>query len=216
MSLIPRFFDVTGGVLTIDGIDVKDFDLSTLRRQIGIVMQESFLFSASIKENIAYGKPDATDEEIVDAAKAACIHDFISELPNGYETRVGERGIGLSGGQKQRVALARALLINPKILLLDEPTASVDTVTERAIQTALKEVMKGRTTFVIAQRLSTVKNADIIAVLEDGRIVERGTHDQLLAANGYYSRIYNLQFASQDNFQDEDYGSEYTTAAANA
>ncbi len=203
VNLIPRFYDVTGGRVTIDGYDVREVRLSNLRRQIGIVLQETFLFSATIRENIAYGRRDASLEEIMAAAKAARAHDFIMELPDGYETRVGERGIGLSGGQKQRVAIARALLADPRILLLDDFTSSVDTETEHLIQQALAELMRNRTTLIIAQRLTSVQSADEIVVLEQGRIVERGTHAELLVLGGHYTRLYELQLkdgvVSQDN-----------------
>lgn len=198
VSLIPRFYDVTGGCLTIDGIDVRDFDLHTLRRQIGVVLQDSLLFSATIHENIAYGNPTATREAVIEAAKAANAHQFIMEFSEGYETRVGERGITLSGGQRQRIAIARALLIDPRILILDDATSSVDTQTEYLIQQALERLMVGRTTFIIAQRLSSVLNADQIVVLEHGRIVEQGTHDTLLRLDGLYADIYRLQLEEQE------------------
>ncbi|MDP3486879.1 MAG: ABC transporter ATP-binding protein, partial [Bacillota bacterium] len=198
INLIPRFYDVTNGRVTIDGTDVRDVTLQSLRANIGIVLQETFLFSASIHDNIAYGKPGATDPEIVAAAQAARIHDFIMTLPKGYETLVGERGVGLSGGQKQRVAIARALLMDPKVLILDEATSSVDTETEYFIQQALNELMKNRTTFVIAQRLSTVKNAQQIVVLDNGNIGEHGTHQELLQAGGVYREIYEMQFKQQE------------------
>ena len=202
-NLIPRFYDVTEGGLTIDGIDVRDFDLDCLRSQIGIVMQQSLLFSATIEENIAYGKPDATREEIVSAAKSANAHDFISEFPDGYQTVVGERGVTLSGGQKQRVAIARALLINPRILILDDATSSVDTQTEHLIQQALDHIMVGRTTFVIAQRMSTILNADQIIVLRDGKIIQHGTHETLLEDGGLYEEIYKLQLEEQERVRRE-------------
>lgn len=198
ISLIPRFYDVTEGRITVDGYDIRDVTLESLRSQIGIVLQESFLFSSTIRDNIAYGRPDATMEEVVAAAIAARAHDFIMSFPEGYETRVGERGTTLSGGQKQRVAIARALLLNPRILLLDDSTASVDTETEHLIQEALGVLMKGRTTFVIAQRLSTIKNADQILVLERGRIAERGTHKELLENSKIYRHIYDLQLRDQE------------------
>lgn len=198
IGLITRFFDPSEGRVLIDGTDIRDVTLESLRSRIGIVMQETFLFSDTIRENIAYGRPDATQEEIEEAAKTACIHDFILSLPDGYSTRVGERGIGLSGGQKQRVAIARAVLVNPAILVFDEATSSVDTATERAIQASLRDIMKGRTTFIIAQRLSTVKYAGRIVVLENGEIVEVGTHSELIGRGGYYSRIYELQFKGQE------------------
>jgi ABC-type multidrug transport system fused ATPase/permease subunit len=198
IGLIPRFIDPAEGRVLIDGVDIQDVSLESLRSQVGIVMQETFLFSDTIRENIAYGKPDATPEEVEAAARIACIHNFIESLPDDYLTLVGERGIGLSGGQKQRVAIARAVLINPLILVLDEATASVDTATEKAIQSSLTEIMKDRTTFIIAQRLSTIKNAHRIIVIEDGAIVEMGTHQELLDQVGYYSKIYELQFKGQE------------------
>lgn len=198
VSLIPRFYDVTRGRVTIDGVDVRDIDLRNLRSQIGIVLQKSLLFSASVRENIAYGRPDAREEEIVAAAMAANAHDFIMEFPDGYDTLIGERGVTLSGGQRQRVAIARALLIDPRILILDDATSSVDTKTEHQIQQALQRLMAGRTTFIIAQRLSSVQKADQILVLEDGEIVERGTHVELLSLQGHYAEIYRLQLEDQE------------------
>jgi len=198
INLIPRFYDVTEGKILIDGVDIRDVTIESLRRQIGIVTQETFLFSASLRDNIAYGKPEATDEEIVEAAKAAHIHDFIMSLPNGYDTLIGERGVGLSGGQKQRVAIARALLMDAKILLLDESTSSVDVETEMQIQQAFSRLLKDRTAFIIAQRLSTVRDADRVIVLDNGTIVEEGTHEELLQLGGIYTAIYNLQFRPQE------------------
>jgi ATP-binding cassette subfamily B protein len=187
----------------VDGFDIKTVDLKSLRAQIGIVLQSSLLFSVSIRDNIAYGRMNATEEEIIAAAQAARAHEFIAGFANGYATMVGERGVTLSGGQKQRVAIARALLMNPRILILDDSTSSVDTQTEYLIQQALSELMQGRTTFVIAQRLSTVKRADLILVLEDGRIVQRGTHDALLEQGGLYKEIYDLQLKDQEQFARE-------------
>ncbi len=201
-SLIPRFYDVTDGRILFDGIDIRDLRLDSLRRHIGIVLQDPFLFSQSIAENIAYGRPDASLDEIVAAAKAARAHDFIISFPDGYDTRVGERGVTLSGGQKQRIAIARALLTNPRVLILDDSTSSVDTETEYLIQQALEVLMQGRTTFIIAQRLLTLKNADYILVLENGRIIERGTHHTLLAQNGLYKEIYDLQLKDQESFSE--------------
>lgn len=198
IGLIPRFFDPSKGRILIDGRDSREIRLESLRSRIGMVMQETFLFSDTLRENIIYGSPGATQEEMENASKVACIHDFIQSLEEGYNAKVGERGIGLSGGQRQRIAIARAILMNPRILILDEATSSVDTATERAIQSALKEIMKGRTTFVIAQRLSTIKNVNRIIVLENGEIVETGTHEELIGRGGYYSRIYELQFKSQE------------------
>lgn len=203
INLIPRFFDVTEGRILIDGIDIRTVKLNSLRRQIGVVLQESILFSATIQENIAFGRPDATLEQVIAAAKAANAHDFILEFPQGYQTEIGERGVTLSGGQRQRVAIARALLINPHILILDDSTSSVDTKTEYEIQEALGRLMEGRTTFVIAQRLTTVQNADQIIVLDQGEIAEHGTHQELLNLNGLYAEIYRLQLADQDRLKRE-------------
>ncbi|MBK7896755.1 MAG: ABC transporter ATP-binding protein [Anaerolineaceae bacterium] len=198
MNLLPRFYDPTGGRVLVDGHDLRQIKLASLRSQMGIVLQETTLFAATIGENIAFSHPDASDEEIIAAAQAAQAHDFISQLPDGYETHVGERGVTLSGGQKQRIAIARALLANPAILILDDATASVDTQTERLIQTALGNLMNGRTTFVIAHRLSTVRRADLILVLEKGQIVARGTHEELLAQSSHYQEIYNKQLRPQE------------------
>ncbi len=203
VNLIPRFYDVTVGAVRVDSYDVRQVDLISLRRQIGIVLQTSLLFSSTIRENIAYGRPDASLEEVQAAAVAAQAHEFISELAHGYDTVVGERGITLSGGQRQRVAIARALLMDPRILILDDSTSSVDTHTERLIQQALENLMIGRTTFVIAHRLSTVRRADLILVMDHGRIVERGKHDQLLAQGGLYREIYDLQLRDQDRFHED-------------
>jgi len=196
VNLIPRFYEATSGRVLVDGYDVREVTLESLRRQIGIVLQEPFLFSATVRENIAYGRPDAPLEAIVEAARAAHAHDFIVELPEGYDTLVGERGVTLSGGQRQRVAIARALLMDPRILILDDATSSVDVETEHLIQEALARLMEGRTTFVIAHRISTVRRADLILVLEGGRIVERGTHAELLARGRRYAEICRLQLAS--------------------
>jgi ATP-binding cassette subfamily B protein len=201
-NLIPRFYDIDAGVLQVDGYDIHAIDLVSLRRQIGIVLQTSLLFSTTIRENIAYGRPDASLDEIISAAQAAQAHEFIMEFPEGYETTVGERGVTLSGGQRQRIAIARALLMNPRILILDDSTSSVDTQTERQIQMALSRVMEGRTTFVIAHRLSTVRRADLILVMNRGRIVERGTHRELLAQGGLYREIYDLQLRDQEQLRE--------------
>jgi ABC-type multidrug transport system fused ATPase/permease subunit len=214
INLVPRFYDPVAGRVTVDGHDVRQVRPESLRRQVGIVPQETFLFSASVSENIAYGQPDAKPEEIVEVAKTAQAHEFVTELIEGYDTRVGERGVGLSGGQKQRIALARALLMDPRILILDEATSSVDTETEFEIQQALEAVMAHRTSpsaeftlseaeglrtsIVIAQRLSTIKRADKIVVIKDGQVVEEGTHQELLARGGEYTRLYNLQYREQD------------------
>ena len=199
-SLIPRFYDVSDGRILIDGYDVRDLELKSLRQHIGIVLQSPFLFSQTIAENIAYGRPDASYEEIVAAAKAARAHEFIVGFPDGYDTAVGERGVTLSGGQKQRIAIARALLTDPRILILDDSTSSVDTETEHLIQEALATLMEGRTTFVIAQRLLTLKSADCILALDKGEIVERGTHEELLRQGGLYRQIYDLQLKDQEEF----------------
>jgi ATP-binding cassette subfamily B protein len=200
VNLIPRFYDVTDGCVQVDGVDVRELDLVTLRRQIGIVLQTSLLFSDSIKANIAFGRPDATMDEVISAAKAAQAHEFIEGFTNGYDTIVGERGVTLSGGQRQRVAIARALLMAPRILILDDSTSSVDTQTEKLIQAALDTLMEGRTTFVIAHRLSTVRRADLILVLDKGRIAERGTHEELLAKGGLYKEIHDLQLVDHAKF----------------
>jgi ATP-binding cassette subfamily B protein len=198
INLIPRFYDVTEGRITVDGADVREFSLPELRRQIGIVLQEPFLFAATIRENIAYGRPDATLEEVEAAARIADIHDYIVSLPDGYDTEVGERGVTLSGGQKQRVAIARALLLDPRILILDASTSSVDTATEHRIQQALDAAVAGRTTFIIAQRISSVKNADHIVVFDGGRVAEEGSHEDLLARGGLYAEMCELQGVMRD------------------
>lgn len=203
VSLIPRFYDATEGRVLVDGRDVRWLKLEALRRQVAVVFQETFLFSTSIRENIAFGRREASMEEIVAAARMAQAHEFIEELPDGYDTLVGERGLGLSGGQKQRIAIARAILADPRIVILDDATASVDMETEHAIQQALKQLMKGRTTFIIAHRISAVKDADQIIVLDEGRIVERGTHEELLALGGHYKRIYDVQFRDLESVRRE-------------
>ena len=197
INLLPRFYDVTGGRVTVDGIDVRDYRIAPLRASIGIVSQETFLFGANLRENISYGRPDATDGTILQAAEAAQLGDFIRSLPDGLDTVVGERGTTLSGGQKQRVAIARALLLDPRILILDESTSSVDTETERALQEALSELMKGRTTLIISQRVASVVGADEIVVLDGGRIVQRGRHSGLLEMAGLYRDMYDMQVDSE-------------------
>ncbi len=193
-SLLPRFYDVTGGSIKIDGKDIRSLTQESLRKAIGIVQQDVYLFGTTFKENIAYGKIGATDEEIIEAAKKANIHDFIMSLPEGYDTNVGERGVRLSGGQRQRISIARVFLKNPKILILDEATSALDNESERYIQNSLDELAKGRTTIVIAHRLSTIINADKIYVIEKGSVKETGTHTELLAKNGVYAKYYNMQF----------------------
>ncbi len=198
ISLIPRFYNPTHGEILVDGHDIRTVTLESLRRQIGLVLQDTFLFSATIRENIAYGRPDATDEQIIAAARAAEAYNFIARLPDGFDTEIGERGVTLSGGQRQRLAIARALLMDPRILILDDATSSVDPATEHEIQQALARLMEGRTTFIIAQRLLTLKHADQILVLDHGRIVERGRHDELLEGAGLYRHIYDLQLRDQE------------------
>jgi ATP-binding cassette subfamily B protein len=189
-SLVPRFYDVTGGRVTIDGADVRELRLAALRRAIGIVAQDPFLFSATVRENIAFGAPQAADEDVVRAARLAQAHDFIDELPDGYETTIGERGITLSGGQRQRIAIARALVLDPRVLLLDDATASVDATTEARFRLGMREAMKGRTTLIVAHRLSTIALADELVVLDRGRIVARGTQEELLEGSPVFREIY--------------------------
>jgi ATP-binding cassette subfamily B protein len=198
INLIPRFYDVTGGAVLIDGLDVRYVKTESLRRQIGIVLQDTFLFSTTVMENIRFGRPDASDEEVVAAAKLAHADTFIERLPDGYQTVLGERGSGLSQGQRQLLAIARAALADPRILILDEATSSVDTRTERLIQNALERLLSGRTSFVIAHRLSTIRNASMVLVLDQGRIVERGTHQELLARKGFYYDLYMSQFRREE------------------
>ena len=194
MSPYSAVYEIDDGKISIDGYDVRDLSRTALRKNIGIVAQDVFLFNGTIKENIAYGDFDATDEQIFDAAKKANIHDYVSSLPDGYDTNVGERGIKLSGGQKQRIAIARAFLKNPPVLILDEATSALDNATEMLIQDALNKLSEGRTTIVVAHRLSTVKNADEIVVITADGIEERGTHEQLLARDGLYKSLYEYQF----------------------
>ncbi len=197
VNLIPRFFEPTSGAILVDGTDLREISLASLRQNLGIVSQETLLFDSSIRDNIAYGKPDASDEEIIEAARAAYADEFIRELPNGYDTMIGEKGARLSGGQRQRLAIARAILRDPPILILDEATSALDSESERKVQLALANLMKNRTTFVIAHRLSTVQHADRIAVLDRGRVVECGSHDQLMQQGGLYQRLHALQFQGE-------------------
>ena len=198
IKLIPRFYDPQEGCILIDGVDIRDVKISSLRKHIGIVHQDVFLFPTTIRENIAYGKPNATQDEIERAAKAARIHDFIMSLPKGYDTVVGERGVTLSGGQRQRLAIARALLVNPSILILDDSTSSVDAETEKEIYESLKELVKNKTVFIVTQRLSTLKLSERIIVIEDGKVVEDGTHEELMGKGGVYARLYVSQYAFQE------------------
>jgi ATP-binding cassette subfamily B protein len=193
INLIPRFYDVSSGQVLVDGFDVRDVTLDSLRKQIGMVLQETTLFAGTIRENIAYGKPEASMTEVISAAKAAQADEFITQMPEGYETIIGERGVGLSGGQKQRIAIARALLLQPRILIMDDSTSSVDSETEFLIQQALEELRKGRTTFVIAQRISTVRNADKILVMADAKIAAEGTHQELMQSSELYAEILETQ-----------------------
>lgn len=197
-SLLPRFYDVTGGDIRIDGYSIKDVTLDSLRGQVGIVPQETMLFNGSVYDNILYGRLDATPDDVKDAAKAANADEFISQLPQGYATMLGDRGVNISGGQRQRISIARAILKNPRILILDEATSALDTESERVVQDALDRLMIGRTSFVIAHRLSTIKNADKILVLEHGALVEAGTHDELIAKNGLYAHLYQIQYRSKE------------------
>jgi len=201
INLIPRFYDITGGTVKIDGMDVRDVTTESLRKQIGIVLQDTFLFSTTVMENIRFGRPDASDEEVFAAAKLAHADTFIERLPDKYQTVLGERGSGLSQGQRQLLAIARAALADPRILILDEATSSVDTRTERLIQKALEKLLKGRTSFVIAHRLSTIRNADVILVLKDGQIIERGKHTELLNKKGFYYELYMSQFKKQEEIE---------------
>lgn len=206
--LIPRFYDVTSGEIEIDGTNIKEFTLDSLRKQIGIVQQDVFLFGGTIKDNILYGNLEASEEELIEAAKKANIYDYIQSLPKGFETEIGERGVKLSGGQKQRLSIARIFLKNPSILILDEATSALDNTTELLIQNALDELCKGRTTIVVAHRLSTIRNADEIMVISDGNIKEKGTHDELMKEDGAYKILYDLQFRDSETHEDEKLASE--------
>ena len=203
INLLPRFYDPSSGRVLVDDLDVRNVRMASLRAQIGIVHQEPFVFATSIRENIAYGRPGATDEQVEAAARAAQIHDFVAGLPRGYATPVGERGVTLSGGQKQRIAIARALLLDPRILVLDESTSSVDTWTERAIQEALSEAQRDRTTLIISQRIRSVREAAEIIVLEQGRIVQRGRHEALVEQEGLYRDMWLTQEAEAEQLRDE-------------
>jgi len=198
INLVPRFYDVTGGAVLIDGLDVRYVATESLRRQIGIVLQDTFLFSTTIMENIRFGQPEASDEQVFAAARLAHADEFIQRLPSGYHTVLGERGSGLSQGQRQLLAIARAALADPRILILDEATSSVDTRTERLIQKALEQLLEGRTSFVIAHRLSTIRNADLVLVMNEGRIVERGKHEELLRRQSFYYQLYMSQFRPKE------------------
>jgi subfamily B ATP-binding cassette protein MsbA len=197
-KLLPRFHDPTSGMVLWDGIDLTEARISSLRNQIALVTQETVLFNDTVRHNIAYGRPEAAEAEIVEAARIAFAHDFIQEMPKGYDTIVGERGIFLSGGQRQRLAIARAILVNAPVLILDEATSALDAESERLVQRAISNLVRNRTTIVIAHRLSTIRRADVIVVMEAGRIIELGNHSELLARGGQYKKLYELQFADEE------------------
>jgi subfamily B ATP-binding cassette protein MsbA len=198
ITLLARFYDPTEGTIRIDGENIREYNVQSLRRQVGIVMQDNLLFAGTMADNIKYARPSATEEEMIDAARAANAHEFITRLPHGYESEIGERGVALSGGQRQRLAIARVILKDPRVLILDEATSALDTQSERLIQEALEHLMKNRTSIVIAHRLSTVINADRILVLDHGRIVEYGRHEELLAKGGLYAKLHKMQFREAD------------------
>ncbi len=198
VKLLMRFYDVTDGEILVDGYNIKDFDRGELRKMFGMVLQDTWLFGGTVKENIKYSKEEATDTEVIQAAKAAHVHHFIKTLPNGYNSLINEESTNISAGQKQLLTIARVILADPKILILDEATSSIDTRTEIQIQSAMDNLMKGRTSFIIAHRLSTIKNADLILVMNHGDIVEQGTHEELLAKNGFYADLYNSQFDEEE------------------
>lgn len=198
VKLLMRFYDVTEGEISVDGYNIKDFDRGELRKMFGMVLQDTWLFGGTVKENIKYSKEEATDTEVIQAAKAAHVHHFIKTLPNGYNSLINEESTNISAGQKQLLTIARVILADPKILILDEATSSIDTRTEIQIQSAMDNLMKGRTSFIIAHRLSTIKNADLILVMNHGDIVEQGTHEELLAKNGFYADLYNSQFDEEE------------------
>ena len=198
VKLLMRFYDVTDGEILVDGYNIKDFDRGELRKMFGMVLQDTWLFGGTVKENIKYSKEEATDTEVIEAAKAAHVHHFIKTLPNGYNSLINEESTNISAGQKQLLTIARVILADPKILILDEATSSIDTRTEIQIQSAMDNLMKGRTSFIIAHRLSTIKNADLILVMNHGDIVEQGTHEELLAKNGFYADLYNSQFDEEE------------------
>ena len=198
VKLLMRFYDVTDGRILVDGHNVKDFERGELRQMFGMVLQDTWLFGGTVKDNIKYGKEDATDDEVIEATKAAHVHHYIKTLPNGYNSEINEESSNISAGQKQLLTIARVILTDPKILILDEATSSIDTRTEIQIQKAMDNLMKGRTSFIIAHRLSTIKNADLILVMDHGDIVEQGTHEELLAKGGFYEKLYNSQFEEEE------------------